>query len=117
MSYIKDTLWADYIKEREGFKVLETDYSFVFYKIRNNECFISHIYTEPESRKLGLVRDLIGDLSQIAIDNGCRHLIATISLEVGEPENTLKAALKIGFKIYEAKNNVLIIGMKLKEEK
>lgn len=113
---IKNTLYAKYIKEREGFEILEGDYSFCTYKIRDGELFIAHMYVEPEHRQKSLSRLMVDQLAIIAKENNCKAIVGTIDLRVGEPSNTLHAALKDGFKIYQANNDVILIGIDLKED-
>jgi predicted GNAT family acetyltransferase len=105
-------LFESYIKEREGFELIQNEDSFVTYKIRDGECFIGHIYVKDDVRQGGKAKLMVKRLIDIAKDNGCHALVATIDLHVGNPHNTLIAALKTGFKIYKANNDVLIIAIK-----
>lgn len=112
---INDTLYAKYIKEREGFDILEGEYSFCTYKIRNEECFIGHMYVDPEHRQKSLSRLMVEQLIIIAKENNCNALVGTIDLRDRGASNTMLAALKDGFKIYEANNNVIVIAINFKE--
>jgi len=108
-SMIKDTNYARYIKEREGFEILETQFSFVCYKIKNNECFISHCYTSNDHRKSRSMSRLLFDLMDIAQNRGCDRITASIDLRDSNASLTLLAALKFGFIIKFADRGVLII--------
>ena len=110
---IKDTLYMKYIKEREGFEIIESSEYFVLYKIRNGELFISHMYVKPEKRKSGLARMMTQELKQIAKLNECQCIVGTIDLRVGSPSNTLHAALEIGYKVINANNDIIIIGIEI----
>lgn len=108
-SMIKDTNYARYIKEREGFEVLETQFSFVCYKIKDKECFISHCYTSNDHRQSRSMSRLLLDLIDIASDLGCDRITASIDLRDRNASLTLLSALKFGFKVKLADSGVLII--------
>lgn len=110
---IKQTLYAQYIREREGFEIIESEDYFVIYKIRNNELFIAHMYVKPKLRKHGLAGIMTRELKKIAKLHNCKGIVGTIDLSVGDPSNTLHAALKIGFKVYKAIDDIIIIGINL----
>ena len=106
---IKDTLYAKYIKECEGFEVLENESGFLFYKIRDGECFLAHVFTEAEARKTGRARSLIDEVSEVAIKNDCEVVSASIDLRDKNASKTLAAALRVGFEVKAAEHGVMII--------
>lgn len=108
-SMIINTNYARYIKEREGFEVLETQFSFVCYKIKGKECFISHCYTSNDHRQSRSMSRLLLDLIDIASNSGCDRITASIDLRDRNASLTLLAALKFGFKVKLADSGVLII--------
>ncbi len=109
------SLYGDYIKEREGFDLIETDRSFATYKIRDGECFIGHMYVAPEYRKQGLARSLTEKLLAVAKEKECVALVGTVALDVKGATKTLKAALEIGYGVFQARDNVIVIAIKIKE--
>lgn len=112
---ISETLYADYVAERENMRFLEREDCFCQYKVRDGELYIAHMFVKPEARKSGVGSFLIHSLKGIAKHEGCRALTAIVDLSVGDPENTLLGALKVGFKINQAMNNVLLIKIDLPE--
>lgn len=106
---ISKTLYANYINEREGFQILETQFSFICYKIKNNECFISHCYTSNDHRQSRSMSRLLLDLIDIASQSGCDRITASIDLRDRNASFTLLAALKFGFKVTLADSGILII--------
>lgn len=109
---IKNTLYAKYIKEREGAEVIENENGFVTYKIVKNECFLINIFSEK--RQNGCARDLIDLLTQEAIDHKCDCITANVYLSDPNVTITTIFALKLGFKIVTANNNVLLIVKEVK---
>ena len=113
---IKDTLYAKYIKEREGFDILENDLGFVTYKINRDEknCFIGHMYIEESVRERGNGKSLIEGLSEVALEKECDVISASIDLRDKNASLTLQAALRIGFEVFKAEYGVILIIKRLK---
>ena len=106
---ISETLYANYINEREGFEVLETTKAFVLYKIKDKECFISHAYTHSEVRNRHEMSELIHDLEDISLKRGCLKINASIDLRDKNASHTLLVSLKYGFKVILAANGIMLI--------
>jgi hypothetical protein len=109
---IKSTLYAKYIKEREGFEVLENEFSFLTYVINpNKECFIGHLYVDSKLREQGNCRNIINGLKIVAKKRGCNNIVASIDLRDKNASHTILCALQIGFKILSANNNLIVISL------
>lgn len=106
---IKDTLYAKYIKEREGHEILEDEYGFIAYLISNKECFIANMYVDQGQRGNGNGRDLIHALAEIAKSAGCEFLSATIHMNDKNCSQTLLAALLVGFEAVRAELGTIVI--------
>lgn len=109
ISMINDTNYAKYIKEREGFEILESQFSFVCYKIREKECFVSHCYTSKEHRQSKSMSGLLIELTDIASCRGCDRITASIDLRDTNASLTLLVALKFDFKVKIAESGIIII--------
>ena len=108
---ISETLYAQYLKERQEAEILENENGFIIYKINQDECFIIDMFIRPEIRGLGQGNDLVRHLKQIAIANGCKAITANIHLADKNANKTLLAGLHAGFKVIRAENNILLICM------
>lgn len=108
---IKDTLYAKYIKEREGFDILENELGFLTYKIKpeDKDCFIGHMYIDESVRARGHGKSLIESLSEIALSNECEVISASVDLRDKHASRTIQAALRTGFQIYKAEYDVILI--------
>lgn len=112
---IQDSLYASYIKEREGLRVFESQTGFATYKINADEFFIADFYVAPEKRKFGAGRALLFELERIALSHKCKRLTANIHLNIRGSEVTLPAALACGFEVKRAEYNVLLIVKELED--
>lgn len=102
-------LYANYIKEREGAKLLENQDGFASYKINGKELFIINMFIDQPKRSTGLFRKMINELSKYAFTNGCECLSANIHLWDEGANKTLLAALHLDFKVARAENGILLI--------
>lgn len=102
-------LYAAYVKEREGKDVLKNENGFITYKIIGQELFLADMFLVKKARGSEVVSQFIEKLVQIGKDNKCSHISANIHLADSGANRTLKAALKLGFKLINANNNILVI--------
>lgn len=110
---IKDTLYSQYIWEREGAEIIENEVAFIIYKIIDKECMILEMFVDPISRGSNKKREIIEELSSLAIKKGCEGLSGTIDLNAKDASHALSAVLRFGFKVVQAQNNILVLYKKL----
>jgi predicted GNAT superfamily acetyltransferase len=112
---INETLFANYLLEREGAKILENESGFLIYKITGEECFIKDLCVSKDVRQQSKCRDLIASLSGIAKQAGAKYLTGNIFIKDKGHMVTLIAAHALGFKLVGANNDVLMILKDLEE--
>ena len=106
---IGKTLYADYIKARQGLELLETNSCFLTYKIDGEECFIANAYTKPSARGNREMGGLISRLEVLVKEQGAKYTTAIIDLADGQASKTLLASLKAGFSLLRNNGNTIII--------
>lgn len=107
-------LYADYLKERRGLSMIESDQGFIAYRCKGKECFIGEMYVDPDVRKLGVGRKLLNTVIDVARAEGCEFITANIFLDDPNANSTLAAVLACGFKVVSAPNsNVLFISLQI----
>lgn len=102
-------MWAEYIKEREGFEVLETDKGVATYKIMGEECYIKDIYVSKEHRRSGEAFKIGDHIAEMARINGCKRLSGTVVPSLGGSSESLQGLLKYGFKLHSASQDLIIL--------
>lgn len=110
----EDSLYAAYVKERQGLLCLWESYGFIAYKIVEHECFLSDMFIRKEDRKSGKCRELLGSLEEIAKRAECKIITANIHLWDVNANKTLAAAQACGFEVKGANNGVILIVKELK---
>ena len=88
-----DSLYAEFIKERENLEFLETECGFLTFKIVGAECFIADMYVRPERRNTGACEFLLSILFDFAKTKKCEFVSGNIHLNDKGCNRTLRAAL------------------------
>jgi len=106
-------LYADYLKEQKGVKIIELPEGFATYKIDGNTCYLQDIYVKPEFRIKGIASKLADRVTQFAKEAKCTRLLG--STEVGTAGDTvsLQAQLAYGFKLYMLSGSVIVTSKEL----
>lgn len=109
------SLYADYIKEREGREVIENSIGFVAFKIIDNECYLADMYIVPDSRRGLAVKHFIDQLAKEASGRGCEYITARLHDNDPNRNRTLRAALKLDFNIFRSETGCIVIAKKLEQ--
>lgn len=106
---ISDSLYANYISERQNGSVIENDDAFITYKINGDECFILDMYVKKEKRTAGIGKKIVGELEAIALSENCKFISANIHLFDRNANSTLLASLMTGFDVVRADVGIITI--------
>lgn len=103
------SLFSEYVKERGGKEIVESDKGFATYYYIENGCYIEDIYVQPEFRKSGEASRLADQISEIAKSNGCKILYGTVCPQANGSTSSLKVLLAYGFSLDSSINNLVIL--------
>ena len=103
------SLWADYIKEREGNDVIEEPFGFIEYSIALPFLRIESIFIAKEQRDNGRGSDLANRVTQIAREASATHLWASVWIGALNATESLKAILAYGFQVTALQNDCIIL--------
>lgn len=93
-------MWTEYLKEREGFESLESQYGFATYQFTpQNEMYVRDLYVMPEFRRSGFATQIADALTSIALEKKCYVMIGTVSLGLPSTTDSVKALLFYGFNV------------------
>lgn len=96
---MEPSLYSMYLKEREGFDIIESDKGFATYKIIGQECYIRDIYVKPEFREQNIASEMADKIALIAKENKCSHLSGSVDTNVRGSTTSVKVLLAYGFKV------------------
>lgn len=95
------SLFAEYLKEREGIDTLELEEGFATYQIRGELCYVIDIFVQRAARRSRVGELLADTVSDIARAQGCKTLYGSIAPKFPGATESMKALIWYGFKIAE----------------
>jgi predicted GNAT family acetyltransferase len=108
------SLYAQYIEEREGFSIIESDHGFATYiKVDDETYYLRDIFVEKEFRKSGLAKELSRQVAEIAKADGAKRLTGSVSTIANGVTVSMKAILADGFEFSHANGNMLYFAKEL----
>lgn len=113
----RPSLYARYVKEREGFSIIEHPHGFATYKITGDACYIRDIYVVPERRHDKLASHLADEVALLARQQQCTKLVGTVSTSAYGHEASLRVLLAYGFDLSECHEGYLVLTKILRTEK
>jgi len=109
-NWIGSTLYAEYIREREGAQVYESPSAFVTFKIAGEECLITNLYVKPEMRRGIVGVRFMASFMAHAMSLGAKKFFGIIRMNDAHKERMLSLALRVGFKIVETDTSMIVVG-------
>lgn len=112
------SVFAEYFLEEYGKETVVTEEGFFCYKINPEaqELFFSDLHIKEEYRKTIAAKKMLSFLINYGRQKGCKIITGLVSVGVKSPERTsriLRCYLAVGFNIYKAHNNQILIGMEI----
>lgn len=105
--------YAQYIKAREGFDIIENAYGFATYKITNDECYVRDIFVEKQYRNDGAATRLCDKIKEIARGGGCKWLTGSVVPSAPHSTESMKVVLAYGFQLAACSPDFIILKFKL----
>jgi GNAT superfamily N-acetyltransferase len=94
-------MYKEYLKEREGKDVIETDYGFVIYELSDDCIYLTDMYVMPEKRNKGLTTVLDGKVKRVGKENGCTKMLTSLCTKANNWKHSLKAIKNQKYKLYK----------------
>lgn len=113
MGFLKDSLYANYIKEREGAEIVECAEGFITYKVVDKQCLLLDLFVKKESRKSGIFKLLFSKLEALAKKSLCEEIAARVFLVDPNHKTTILAAFSVGAEITDAHSGCIYLIKKL----
>lgn len=103
------TLYAQYILEREGKEIIETDKGFATYSFNNGECYLQDIYVVPEFRKMGIMRQITEQVINKAKEKGCTYILGSVAVNAKNSSHSLRTLLNYDYKLYVVNSSMIFL--------
>lgn len=101
------SLYASYLKEREGKEIIESEIGFATYYFLDDGCYIQDIFVLKDYRKIGEASRLAEEIEKIAKSKGYKKLYGTVCPLANGSTESIKALLAYGFKLNSSVSNLI----------
>lgn len=100
------SLYAQYIKEREGIELIYVEHGFATYQKVNDELYyLVDIFVEQGFRKLGIATQLSSIVRDIALQAGAKQLLGSVDISRKGVTESMSAILSDGFRYSHSEGN------------
>ena len=106
--------YAEYIKEREGYEIIENDDGFASFCQINNSVYLRDVYVMPEKRMFGVGKSFVSVAEQWGREKGLDYIITTVKPSAKGSTLSLKATLGAGFELVLAETDAIYFRKSLK---
>lgn len=101
--------FADCMRERYGYEVIEHEYGFITYKLEGDICRAFEIFVPVEMRGGDAWRELWQELINICVLSRVKSVLGFVDLTKADPTTRLRAYLRNGATVKGAVNNIITI--------
>lgn len=103
------SLYAQYIEERLGKKIIETTSGFATYFYIQDGAYIEDIYVHPDFRMSGEASKIADQIASIARDKGYQKMYGSIKPSAKGSTESLKVLLAYGFSLLESNTDSIFL--------
>lgn len=91
------SLYANYIRERLGDEILETEQGFVIYRYTDpSTVYLVDLYVLPDFRKSGVAKDLADRVADVARARGCSSMLGSVVPSARASADSIRVLLAYG---------------------
>lgn len=106
------SLYAQYVEEREGASVYESERGFLVYQILGPEVYVKDLYVRPDFRNSGEAADMANQVAALAKAQGCLRMSGSVCPRAKGATDSLKVLLAYGMKLHSIGTDGLIYFVK-----
>ena len=113
------SLYADYLREEEGRKIIETEKGFITYEVivddtsqSAKEMFINELFVHGDFRDQGFAKELVEAVSLEAKGKGLKEMTCYVWLDAKRPKYTTEKIGKFihhGFMVVALTQNTIVM--------
>lgn len=100
------SMYADYIKEREGMEIMEDDRGFCSYLFADTACYIKDVYVKPEYRAQGVWKEYADTITLIAKAYGYKVLQGSVDKRTRGADRSKAMLESYGMKYFTSVNGI-----------
>jgi len=107
--YNPQAMYKAYLKERENSELLELEHGFAVVRQMPDCLYLQDIYVEPEWRKQGYGRHILGVVEETALKLGYKKVLGSCSPPAAGSTGSLKAILACGFELMSCEKDIIYL--------
>ena len=103
------SLYAEYVKLEEKYKIIETEHGFMTYQITGKEFYVSDFYARKRGKES---YEIWNEAKRLAVEHGCEVFTGNVWLDPTRSEyatKKLKIFMGHGFKVQRADKNIIMV--------
>lgn len=105
-----ESLYAQYIKERENKDIIENDKGFATFQFLNNQqCYLQDIFVLPEYRETKIATEMADKVVEMAKEKNCNVLIGSVCADDKKATRNMKVFLAYGMQIDKVIGNMIFL--------
>lgn len=107
------SLYSQYVKEREGLFIIENDYGFLTYSLKNDILFIHDLFVTKEKRKSNIAFQMLDESMSKAKELGIIEMYAHVDIRALNWEESVSFIEKFGAKPTKLEGTLLYFKKKI----
>lgn len=108
-----DSNFAQYIKERAGKSIVESEKGFATYFYQDEFVYIEDIFVNAEHRKSGVATEFADRIAEEAKNLGYAKMLGSVCPSANGSTASLKVLLAYGFKLFKSLDNVIYLSKEI----
>ncbi len=111
-------MFAKYLEEQENLETIKTNYGFISFRCRGEECFVGHLFVEEGKRHLKNVLKLRDMMVVNALARGCKFITCNAFFEKHNKEisnKIVKVYMYMGFEIEQVFDKQILLVKNIEE--
>ena len=108
------SLYAQYIAEREGKHIIESDKGFATYVFNpDNSVYIQDIFVHPDYRHDHVAAHMADEIVKLSKERGCTRLYGSVVPSANNSTASLKVLFAYGFKLDKSTNDFIVVSKEI----
>lgn len=109
-------MYKEYLKERENAELVEFPHGFIVLKILPDSIYLQDIYVKPEFRKLGVGREMLTHVEQVAVAAGKKSILGSCSPAANGATGSMKSMFACGFELLSCEKDMIYLTKDLSQK-
>ena len=101
------SLFAQYIREREGKNIIEDENGFATYKFEKDYVYVEDVYVCKNVRKIRFASGYLDKIAKEAKEKGMNRMVTSVCVVAKNPTLGMRAILGYGFKLLSSTNEMI----------